>query len=93
MHGINIGTFYSGSSFMHGLAAQTKIVSLLFFIAAEVCTQNIMGFVILSIPVFFSIVLKDGSYASEKFVNQKHHSDFRGVQLDFGFGFRLLHER
>ena len=59
MHGINIGTFYSGSSFMHGLAAQTKIVSLLFFIAAEVCTQNIMGFVILSIPVFFSIVLSN----------------------------------
>lgn len=59
MQRINIGTFYSGSSFMHGLAAQTKIVSLLFFIAAEVCTQNLTGFVILSVPVFFSIVLSN----------------------------------
>lgn len=57
MQSINIGTFYSGSSFMHGLAAQTKIVSLIFFITAEVCTQNLTGFVILSIPVFFSILL------------------------------------
>ena len=55
MHGINIGTFYSGSSFMHKLAAQTKIVSLLFFIAAAVCTESLIGFAVLSIPVVFSI--------------------------------------